>query len=147
MIAPTFEPGLFICSREFCVSRFADCRERFFRRESEHPFGKTPSSTQNQGMITDHKTPIPFAQLPIEAMALFYFQSMSAYEYHCNQPHTSAEIYRDLENIWNAAQLTLEDLQDRRRMSELLETQLSKCVSQKRCFIRPKTTARGRRRK
>ena len=60
----------------------------------------------------------PFAGLPTEAIALFYIQSMSAWTYHCKRPHTSADIYRDLERIWNAEKLTLEDLRDWRRMAK-----------------------------
>jgi hypothetical protein len=92
---------------------------------------------------TNHE---PFAELPIEAMALFYFESMSAWEYHCNWPHTATEIYRDLERIWNAEKLTQEDLQDWPRMSELLETQLSQCLLQERSRIEPRLTPRKRRR-
>ena len=77
-----------------------------------------------------HTNHLPFAQLPIEAKVLFYIQSMSAWQYHCNWPHTAAEVYRDLERIWNAAGLTPEDLRDGQRMSTLLETELSKCIPQ-----------------
>lgn len=89
---------------------------------------------------------LPFAELPIEAMALFYIESMSAWEYHCFRPHTSAEIYRDLERIWNAEKLTKEDLQDWPRMSKLLETQLSPCLPQERSRIEPRLTHRKRHR-
>jgi hypothetical protein len=71
---------------------------------------------------------VPFAELPTEAKVLFYIQSMSAWEYHCNWLHTPAEVYRDLERIWNTEELTLECLRDWRRMSELLATQLSRCI-------------------
>jgi hypothetical protein len=73
---------------------------------------------------------MPFAQLPVEAKVLFYIQSMSALEYHCNWPHTAAEVYRDLEVIWNAEELSPEDLQDWPRMSTLLVTELSKRIPQ-----------------
>jgi hypothetical protein len=42
---------------------------------------------------------LPFAELPIEAKVMFCFQSMSSLEYHCNWPHTAAEIYTNLERI------------------------------------------------
>lgn len=78
---------------------------------------------------------VSFAQLPIEAKVLFYIQSMSAWEYHCNWPHKAAEIYGDLERVWNAEQLTLGDLRDWPCISELLETELSKCVPLERSRI------------
>jgi hypothetical protein len=99
----------------------------------------------NRDMIDTFRTNhLPFAELPIEAMTLFYFESMSAWEYHCKRPHTSAEIYRDLEQIWNAEKLTQEDLRDWPRMSKLLETQLSQCLPQERSRIEPRLTTRGR---
>jgi hypothetical protein len=72
------------------------------RIESTVSFGCGSCSMQNRGMLTTSNTHICFVELPIEAVVLFYFQSMSAWEYHCNWPHTSAEICRDLERIWNA---------------------------------------------
>jgi ribonucleotide reductase beta subunit family protein with ferritin-like domain len=75
---------------------------------------------------------LPFAELPIDAKVMFYIQSMSAMEYHCNQPQTAAEIYHDLERIWNAEKLPLEDLRDWQRLSKLLKTQLSQCLSHER---------------
>jgi hypothetical protein len=99
----------------------------------------------NPDMIDTPRTNhIPFAKLPIEAMALFYIESMSARQYHCNWPHTATEICRDLEQIWNAEKLTQEDLQDWPRMSKLLETQLSQRLSQERSRIEPRLTTRRR---
>lgn len=71
---------------------------------------------------------VPFRRLPIEACALFYFFSLSAMEYHCNSSHTSAEIFTDLEMIWNIEQLTPDDLQNWDRMSDLLIARLPKCA-------------------
>ena len=78
-------------------------------------------------MDTKGNTHIPFAQLPLEACALFYFQSLLAVEYHLDVPHTSAEIFSDLERIWNAEKLTVEDLRDWDRLSDLLKAQLPNC--------------------
>jgi hypothetical protein len=85
---------------------------------------------------------VPFVELPIEAMAMFYIESMSAWRCHCNWPHTSAEIAHDLERIWNAEELSQEDLQDWPRMSKLLETHLSQCLPQDRSRIEPRLTTR-----
>jgi hypothetical protein len=98
-------------------------------------------------METSSNSQLPFAELPIEAKVLFYIESMPCLEYHLNWPHTAAEIYRDLERIWNAEKLTQEDLRDWRRMSTLLETELSKCIPQERSRIEPGRTARRRHRK
>jgi hypothetical protein len=48
-------------------------------------------------------------------------------EYHLDVPHTSAEIFSDLERIWNAEKLTVEDLRDWDRLSDLLKAQLPNC--------------------
>ena len=93
-------------------------------------------------MSTDTNIHLPFAQLPIEARVSFYFQSLSAFEYHCCWPHTSAEIHSDLERIWDAEQLTDKDLKDWVRMSELLEAQLPKCGWQEIRFRRRRTKRR-----
>jgi hypothetical protein len=95
-------------------------------------------------MITDSSPHVPFAQLPIEARVAFYFQSFSALEYHMAWPHTSAEIYADLEGIWNAERLTVNDLQDWDCMSEILERRLPKGNSPDRSFNRPGTKPRCR---
>lgn len=87
---------------------------------------------------------VSFAKLPIEAKVLFYIESMSAWEYHCNWPHTAAETYHDLETIWNAEELSPQDLQDWDRMSKILETRLSKCIPQQRGRFEPGTKARRR---
>jgi hypothetical protein len=83
-------------------------------------------------MLIHYDTHIPFAKLPIEDKALFYLQSMVAWEYHCKLPHSAAEIYADLEMIWNAERLSPDNLRDWNRMSGLLETELAKCVQQQR---------------
>jgi len=104
-------------------------------------FGCGSRSMDNLGMIdTLHTNHIPFAKLPIEAMALFYIESMSAWQYHCNWPRTAAEISRGLERIWNAEKLTQEDPQDWPRMSKLLETQLSKYLPEERSRFEPRLT-------
>jgi hypothetical protein len=117
------------------------------KRSIEDGFGYAPVQTQNQAMRSNKDTHIPFARLPIEDRALFYFQSMVAMEYHCYLPHTAVEVFADLERIWNAARLTPEDLRDWHRMSGLLESELAKCVQQQRHSTRPKAKLRGRRAK
>jgi hypothetical protein len=94
-------------------------------------------------MARDSNTHVPFAKLPFEHRVLFYIQSLSAFAYHCCWPHTSAEIHADLERIWNAEQLTEEDLKDWVRMSELLEARLPKCGWQELRFKRRRTKRRG----
>jgi hypothetical protein len=96
-------------------------------------------------MITNCNPHMPFAQLPIEAKVLFSIQSMSAWEYYCNWPHTPDEIRCDLERIWNAEELSQEDLRDWPRMSALLVTELSKCIPQERSRIEPRLTPGKRR--
>ncbi len=109
---------------------------------SAAPFGCGSCPMQNRSMRTSSSYHVSFAQRPIEDKVLFDIQSMSAWEYHCNWPHTAAEVYHDLERIWTAAELSPEDLRDWRRMSELLKTQLSKCIPQEWSRIEPKTKAR-----
>jgi hypothetical protein len=100
--------------------------------KTERPFGCKSSSTHYRNMETIEVAHVPFAQLPIEARALFYIQSMAAWEYHCNLPHSAAEIRSDLERIWNAERLTPEDLRDWGRMSGLLKIELARCVQEQR---------------
>jgi hypothetical protein len=57
-------------------------------------------------MPIDNKNHIPFAQLPFECHVLFYLLSLSAFEYHCRSPHTSAEIHADLARVWDSEQLS-----------------------------------------
>ena len=78
-------------------------------------------------MDTKGNTHVHFARLPLEACALFYFHSLSAVEYHLDVPHTSAEIFADLEKICNANQLSPADLPDSDRLCELLVAQLPRC--------------------
>ena len=75
---------------------------------------------------------------------IVHLESLSAMEYHCSEPHTSAEIYRYLERIWNAEKLTPKDLRNWRCMSRLLETELSQCLSGERSRIEPGLTTRRR---
>jgi hypothetical protein len=70
-------------------------------------FGCGSCSAHNLDIVMiDRNSHIPFAQLPIEAQVLFYMQSMSAWDYHCNGPHTPAEVYGDQERSWNAEGIT-----------------------------------------
>jgi|ERR1035437_1133421 hypothetical protein len=95
-------------------------------------------------MPIKNNAPLPFAQLPFEHRVLFYLLSLSAFEYHCRSPHTSAEIQADLARVWDSEQLSPEDLKDSRRMSELLQTQLTNCVSPGRLSIQGEASLRGR---
>ena len=95
-------------------------------------------------MPTDNKTHVQFARLPFEHRVLFYILSLSAFEYHCSRHHTSAEIQADLARVWGSEQLSPEDLNDSRRMSELLQTHLANCVSPGRLSIRRETILSGR---
>jgi hypothetical protein len=105
-------------------------------------FGCRLLRAHDQGMNTYSSIHVPFAQLPIEARVAFYFLSSSALEYHCYWPHTAAEIYADLERIWNAERLRVSDLQDEDRMSEILERKLPKGDPSERSFNRPGTMPR-----
>jgi hypothetical protein len=90
--------------------------------------------TDDMGMKNECNPHTLFAQLPIEARVLFYIQSMSAWEYHCRSPHTAVEVNADLESIWNAQELTLDDQRDWDRMSELLRTLLpTVALPERRC--------------
>jgi hypothetical protein len=95
-------------------------------------------------MFIKNNTHVPFAQLPFEHRVLFHLLSFSAYEYHCCSPHTSAEIQEDLARVWDCEQLSPEDLEDSGRMSELLQTQLTNCVSPGRLSIQEEANIRGR---
>jgi hypothetical protein len=97
-------------------------------------------------MNTQGNTHVSFAQLPLEACALFYFHSMSAMEYHLDLPHTSAEIFSDLEKVWNANELTPDDLLDWERMGDLLLAQLPKDIPREQHFTRPESRRRRCRR-
>jgi hypothetical protein len=99
--------------------------------------------TDDMGMKNECNPHVLFAQLPIAARVLFYIQSMSAIEYHCFDLHTAAEINADLERIWNGEKLTLDNLQDWDRMSELLRTHLpTVALPELRCRS-PDTKPRG----
>ena len=84
---------------------------------------------------------VPFAQLPFEHRVLFYLLSFSAFEYHCRSPRTSPEIQAELARVWDSEQLSPEDLEDSIRMFELLQTQLTSCVSPGRRLIRRRPTS------
>jgi hypothetical protein len=94
---------------------------------------------QNQSMHTTSNLHVPFAQLPLGAKALFHIESLSVIEYHSSRPHSSMEVFADLEKIWNTAQLTRDDLKDWPRMSKLLQEQLPKPDPLEWCCIKPET--------
>lgn len=64
---------------------------------------------------------VPFAQLPVEARALFFIYASAALAHYRCQPPTTRELAPELEVAWNANQLTKSDLADPNRMTQLLE--------------------------
>jgi hypothetical protein len=71
-------------------------------------------------MITSRISHIPFAELPVEARALFFVIALAAV-----QPPKQSEVNPVLETIWNGNRLRLEDLSDPFRMTALLKSELT----------------------
>ena len=76
-------------------------------------------------MITSPTSHVPFAELPVEARALFSIIAMaSLVRFGAPRPDRS-EMNLVLETIWNANRLRLKDLSDPFRMTTLLTTELA----------------------
>jgi hypothetical protein len=76
-------------------------------------------------MIILRTSPIPFAELPSEARALFSIFSIGAAPRYVAQPPKRSELTPILEAIWNRNRLCLNDLSDPFRMTALIETELA----------------------
>jgi len=63
---------------------------------------------------------VPFAQLPVEARALFFIYASAALARYRSQPPTT-RVAPELEVAWNINQLSQSDLSDPNRMTHLLE--------------------------
>ena len=68
---------------------------------------------------------VPFAELPVEARALFFIHALAAVARHGVQPPERSELTPVLETIWNGNRLSLKDLSDPFRMTALLKTELA----------------------
>ncbi len=68
---------------------------------------------------------VPFAELPVEARALFFIIALPAVARFGVKPPKQSELNPLLETIWNGNRLCLKDLSDPFRMSALLEKELA----------------------
>ena len=76
-------------------------------------------------MITSPIVHTPFAELPVEARALFFINALAAVARYGTQPPEPSELTPVLETIWNGNQLCLKDLYDPFLMTALLKTELA----------------------
>ena len=67
---------------------------------------------------------IPFAELPVEARALFFINALAAVARYGTRPPKQSELTPVLETVWNENQLSLKDLSDPFRMTTLLKIEL-----------------------
>jgi hypothetical protein len=68
---------------------------------------------------------VPFAELPVEARALFLINALAAVARYGAQPPEQSELTPVLKTIWNGNQLRLKDLSDPFRMTTLLKMELA----------------------
>jgi hypothetical protein len=68
---------------------------------------------------------IPFAELPVEARALFFINVLPAVARFGVKPPKQSELNPVLETIWNRNRLCLKDLSDPFRMTALLKKELA----------------------
>jgi hypothetical protein len=76
-------------------------------------------------MITSSISHVPFAELPVEAHALFFIYALAAVARYVAQPPRRSELMPLLETIWNGNRLRFKDLSNPFRMTALLETELA----------------------
>jgi hypothetical protein len=76
-------------------------------------------------MLPSSISHIPFAELPVEARALFFFNALAAVARYGAQPPKQSDLNPVLETIWNGNRLRLKDLSDPFRMTALLKTELA----------------------
>jgi hypothetical protein len=75
----------------------------------------------NRSMEDSYSLHMPFAQLPVEARALFFISASAALARYRSQPPTPSELEADLEAVWNTNRLSKGDLSDPNRLVRLLE--------------------------
>ena len=92
-------------------------------------FGSKTCSDQTLSMHKLSDSRIPYAELPVEARALFFIFALGAAARYVGHPPSQSELTPVLEVIWNRNRLCRNDLSDPFRMTAMLETELS-CV----CF-------------
>jgi hypothetical protein len=68
---------------------------------------------------------VPFAELPVEARALFFINALAAVARQGTQRPEQSELTPMLETIWNGNRFGLKDLSDPFRMTALLETEFT----------------------
>jgi len=68
---------------------------------------------------------IPFAELPVEARALFFINALAAMARYGPQRPERSELAAVLETIWNGNRLSLKDLSDPFCMTALLKSKLA----------------------
>jgi hypothetical protein len=73
-------------------------------------------------------SPIPYAELPVEARALLFIFAVGAAARYMGQPPNQSELTPILEAIWNRNRLCISNLADPFRMTALLETELASVV-------------------
>jgi hypothetical protein len=76
-------------------------------------------------MNNSHLLHTPFAELPVEARALFFIYALGASARFGVHPPTPAELAPQLETIWNEHKLCNADLADPDRITALLEENLT----------------------
>ena len=80
---------------------------------------------QTLGMNKLSVSPIVYAELPVEARALFLINALAAVARYGAQPPEQSKLTLLLETIWNGNRLHLKDLSDPFRMTALLKTELA----------------------
>jgi hypothetical protein len=76
-------------------------------------------------MISSPISHVPFAELPLQARALFSIIALAAAVRYGAQPLQQSELTPVLEAIWNGNRLGVKDLSDPFRMTALLKTELA----------------------
>jgi len=76
-------------------------------------------------MITSPISHVPFAELPVEARALFSINALAAAVRYGAQPLQQSELTPVLEAIWNGNRLGVKDLSNPFRMTALLEKEFT----------------------
>ena len=71
----------------------------------------------------------PFAELPIEARALFFIYASAALAAYQSYPPTTRELMPQLETIWDENRFTRCDLANPFQMTRFLEQHLAPSVS------------------
>ena len=93
--------------------------------EVAHVFGSKAVRSQTLSMIKLGVSPVPFAELPVEARALFFIFALGAAARYVGHPPSQSELTPVLEVIWNRNRLCRNDLSDPFRMMALLKMELS----------------------